>query len=128
MPIAAPIRPSPQPLPRCGATGLRGCASTAVPPVRRLASSTSSACTTRRPGAPLVPGVRPRYASRMETNLEARPARPPIVRRAAAGVVLIVAAALAVKLVIGFVMAIFWTVVAIAVVVAIIWALKTLIW
>jgi hypothetical protein len=64
----------------------------------------------------------------MNTNLEARPERTPILRKALAGVVLIVAAALAVKIVIGFVMAIFWTVVAVAVAIAIIWALKTLVW
>ncbi len=64
----------------------------------------------------------------MQTELEARASRPPILRRAVAGLVLIVAAALAIKIVIGFVMAIFWTIVAVAVVVAIIWALKTLVW
>ncbi|MBV9193147.1 MAG: hypothetical protein JO168_03300 [Solirubrobacterales bacterium] len=64
----------------------------------------------------------------MQTQLEPSPSRPPVVRRAAAGVVLLLAGALAVKLVIGFVMAIFWTVVAVAVVVAVLWALKTLVW
>jgi hypothetical protein len=69
------------------------------------------------------------YAVDMQTTqIEHRPARPPILRRAFAGLVLIVAAALAFKLVIGFVMAIFWTVVAVAVVLAILWAIKTLIW
>ena len=42
--------------------------------------------------------------------------------------VLIVAVALVLKLVIGFVIAIFWTVVIIALVVAILWAIKTLVW
>jgi hypothetical protein len=69
-----------------------------------------------------------RYAVLMQTQIEHRPARPPILRRAFAGLVLIVAAALAVKLAVGFVMAIFWTVVAVAVVLAILWAIKTLIW
>jgi hypothetical protein len=64
----------------------------------------------------------------MQTELEARPARHPVVRKAIAGVVLIVAVALALKLVIGFVIAIFWTVAAIAIVIAILWALKTLVW
>jgi hypothetical protein len=64
----------------------------------------------------------------MQTQVEAHRSRPPILRKAGAGLVLIIAAALAVKLVIGFVMAIFWTIVTIAVVVAIIWAIKTLIW
>ncbi len=70
-----------------------------------------------------------RYAVLMQTTqVEHRPARPPVLRRAFAGLVLIVAAALAFKLVVGFVMAIFWTVVTVAVVVAILWAIKTLIW
>jgi hypothetical protein len=64
----------------------------------------------------------------MHTQVEARSPRPPILRRAGAGLVLILAAALAVKLVIGFVMAIFWAVVAVAVVGAILWAVKTLVW
>jgi hypothetical protein len=64
----------------------------------------------------------------MHTQIEAHRSRPPILRRAGAGLVLIIAAALAIKLIIGFVMAIFWTVVAVAVVVAILWAIKTLIW
>ena len=54
--------------------------------------------------------------------------RTPIMRRLLAGVVLVVAVALAFKLVVGFVMAIFWTIIAIAIVVAILWALKTLFW
>jgi hypothetical protein len=64
----------------------------------------------------------------MRTEVEATRSRPPVVRKAFAGLVLIVAAALAVKILIGFVMAIFWTVVVIATVVAVIWALKTLVW
>ena len=69
-----------------------------------------------------------RYAVGMESQIEHRPARPPVLRRAFAGLVLILAAALAVKLAVGFVMAIFWTVVAVAVVVAVLWAIKTLVW
>jgi hypothetical protein len=64
----------------------------------------------------------------METQVEAHRARTPVVRKAAAGLVLIAVAALAIKIVIGFVMAIFWTVVVIAAVVAVIWAVKTLVW
>lgn len=41
---------------------------------------------------------------------------------------MIVAVALVLKLVIGFVLAIFWVVVAVALVGAILWALKTLLW
>jgi hypothetical protein len=64
----------------------------------------------------------------MHTEVEATHARPPILRRVFAGLVLIVAVALAVKIVIGLVMAVFWVIVAVAVVVAILWALKTLVW
>jgi hypothetical protein len=64
----------------------------------------------------------------MSTEIEGHRARPPIVRKAAAGVILILAAALAIKLVIGFVMAIFWVVVVVAIAGAVLWALKTLVW
>lgn len=64
----------------------------------------------------------------MNSEVEAHRARPPVLRRVGAGLVLIVVAALAVKIVIGFVVAIFWVIVAVAAVIAVIWALKTLIW
>jgi hypothetical protein len=65
----------------------------------------------------------------MQTEVEAAPKRhTPVLRKALAGVVLIVAVALVLKLVIGFVVAIFWTVAVIALVVAILWAIKTLVW
>jgi len=64
----------------------------------------------------------------MQTELEASRSRPPILKRAFAGVLLVVAAALALKIVIGMVMAVFWTVVVIAAVIAVLWALKTLVW
>ena len=61
-------------------------------------------------------------------ELEARPHHTPILRKAFAGLVLVVVAALAIKIVVGFVMAIFWTVVVIAAVLAVLWAVKTLVW
>jgi flagellar biosynthesis protein FliQ len=64
----------------------------------------------------------------MDTNVEARRSHTPIVRKAFAGLVLVVIAALAVKLVIGFVIAIFWAVVVVAAVLAVLWALKTILW
>ena len=64
----------------------------------------------------------------MDSNIEDHRGRPPVVRKAAAGLVLIIVAALAVKILIGFVMAIFWTVVVIAAVLAVLWAVKTLVW
>jgi len=49
-------------------------------------------------------------------------------RKALAGLVLIVAGALAIQLVVGLVKAVLFTVVVIAVAIAILWALKTLVW
>jgi hypothetical protein len=62
----------------------------------------------------------------MRTELDARPARPPLLRRAVAALVLIAAAALAIHIVIGLVVTVFWVVLGIAVVFAILWALNTL--
>jgi uncharacterized membrane protein YgaE (UPF0421/DUF939 family) len=62
----------------------------------------------------------------MDSQIEASRSKPPVLKRAVAGVVLVVAAALIIKLAIGFVMAIFWTVVVIAAIIAVLWALKTI--
>ncbi len=62
----------------------------------------------------------------MRTQLEGRPARTPIVKRAAAGLILLAIAALAVHFVLGLIMTVFWLVAALAAVVAVIWALKTI--
>jgi fatty acid desaturase len=62
----------------------------------------------------------------MHSDIEAQPARTPIVKRAAAGLVLVALAALAIHFVIGLIMTIFWIVVAVAAVLAVIWALKTI--
>ena len=51
-----------------------------------------------------------------------------MLRRAFAGLVLIVAALIAIKIVIGIVTAAFVTILAIAVVVAVLWAIKQLVW
>ncbi|HUA45102.1 MAG TPA: hypothetical protein VMA77_07735 [Solirubrobacteraceae bacterium] len=65
----------------------------------------------------------------MQSQVEAHRSRTPaVVRKAAAGLVLLVVAVLALKIIIGFVTAIFWTVVVIAAVLAVIWAVKTLVW
>ncbi|MGH2869503.1 MAG: hypothetical protein ACRDNK_18310 [Solirubrobacteraceae bacterium] len=61
----------------------------------------------------------------MRTELDNRPERTPILRRAAAGLILVAVAALAVHFVIGLIMTVFWLVVAVAAVAAVIWALKT---
>ena len=65
----------------------------------------------------------------MDTQIEASRARTPVVRKAFAGLVLVVAAALILKLVIGFVIGDLlddrrrsrWCV-------AVLWAVKTLVW
>jgi hypothetical protein len=62
----------------------------------------------------------------MRTDLEAQPHRTPIVKRAAAGLVLIAGVALAIHFVIGLIMTVFWVVVAVAAVVAVLWAIKTI--
>jgi hypothetical protein len=64
----------------------------------------------------------------MEQEVEAPRHHTPILRRVFAGTVLIIAVALALKFVIGFIFAIFWGVLAVALVIAILWALKTLLW
>jgi len=65
----------------------------------------------------------------MDTQVEAHRSRTPtVVRKAAAGLVLVVAAVLAIKLVIGFVTWLFGTILLIAVVAAVLWAIKTLVW
>jgi hypothetical protein len=62
----------------------------------------------------------------MRTDLEATRSRPPILKRAVAGLVLIAVAALAIHFVIGLVVAVFWVAVVVAAIVAVLWALKTL--
>ena len=65
----------------------------------------------------------------MSTELEGRPEHHvSIVRKAFAGAVLVVAAALILKLLIGFVIAIFWVAVVVAAVIAVVWALKQIVW
>jgi hypothetical protein len=62
------------------------------------------------------------------SELEPSRSRPPILRKAAAGLVLIAAAALAIHIVIGLVMAVFWVAVVLVAVVAVLWAVKTIVW
>ena len=64
----------------------------------------------------------------MRTELESRPDRPPVLRRAFAGLVLVAAAALAVVLLVHLITAVFWTIVTVAVVIAVLWAIKTIVW
>ena len=64
----------------------------------------------------------------MQHELEARPSRPPVLRRVTAGLVLVAIAALAVHIVIGLVVTGFWIALVVAAVMAVLWALKTLVW
>jgi hypothetical protein len=64
----------------------------------------------------------------MARDIERSKSRPPIVRKAAAGLVLIVVAALAIHVIIGVAVAIFWVAVVVAAIVAVLWALKTIVW
>ncbi len=62
----------------------------------------------------------------MRTDIEESRARPPIVRRAAAGLVLIAAVALAIHVLFNLILTVFWVIVGVAAVLAVLWALKTL--
>ena len=60
----------------------------------------------------------------MQTDLERHRGGKPVLRKAGAGLVLVIAAVIAIKVVIGLIASVFWIVVAIAAVVAVIWAVS----
>jgi hypothetical protein len=64
----------------------------------------------------------------MQNELEARPPRTPVVRKVAAGLILVLVAAFAIHIVIGLVVTVFWVALGIAVLFAVLWALKTIVW
>jgi len=67
------------------------------------------------------------YAFRMSSFQSAeKPEKPSLLKRALALLILVAVVVLLAKILIGFVMAIFWIVVAVAAVIAVLWALKTL--
>lgn len=67
------------------------------------------------------------YAVRMSSFQDAdKPEKPSLLKRALALVILAVVIVLVAKIVIGFVMAIFWILVAVVAVVAVLWALNQL--
>jgi hypothetical protein len=55
-----------------------------------------------------------------------KPEKPSLVKKGVAGLILIIVAALALKVIIGFVMGIFWIIVAVAAIIAVLWAAKTI--
>jgi hypothetical protein len=61
-------------------------------------------------------------------ELEAQRHHTPVLRKAFAGIVLVAVAALVLKFVIDFAIAIFGIIVAVVAIVAVLWALKTLVW
>ena len=62
----------------------------------------------------------------MSRELEAQPSRTPVLRRVTAGLILVAAAALVIHFAVGLVVAVFWTAVVLVAIVAVLWALKTL--
>jgi uncharacterized membrane protein YccC len=64
----------------------------------------------------------------MRSDVEVTRARPPVRQRLKAGLVLVVAGGLAIWLLIGVIKTIFFVALGIAVVLAVLWALKTLFW
>ena len=65
----------------------------------------------------------------MSSEIEQRPEHHvSIVRKAFAGAVIVIAGVLVLKLVLGFVIAIFWGAVVVAAIIAVIWALKQIVW
>lgn len=64
----------------------------------------------------------------MQSDLEPTRSRTPILHKAAAGLILVGVAALAIWVVIGVIKTIFFVTIGVIVVVAVLWALKTLVW
>jgi hypothetical protein len=64
----------------------------------------------------------------MSSDLEASRSGPPLRQKMTAGLVLVIAGALAVWFLIGIIKTIFFVAVGVAVIVAVLWALKTIFW
>jgi hypothetical protein len=62
----------------------------------------------------------------MARQIESRPERTPVLRKAVAGLVVLAVAALVIHVAVHLVLVVFWVVVAIAAVVGVLWALNTL--
>ncbi len=62
----------------------------------------------------------------MKSEVEATRSRTPVLRKAAAGLILIAVAALAIHFIIGLVVAVFWIAVVVAAIVGVLWAVNTL--
>jgi hypothetical protein len=76
---------------------------------------------------PLVAVCAERYDLRMASRqIESRPERTPVLRKAVAGLVLLAVAALVIHVVAHLVLFVLWTVLVIAGIVAVLWALNTI--
>jgi hypothetical protein len=64
----------------------------------------------------------------MRSDVEASRSRPPVLRRMGAGLIVLAGAALIIHFVIGLVVTVFWITVVLAAAVAVLWALKTIVW
>ncbi len=62
----------------------------------------------------------------MSKEIEATRSRPPILRRAAAGLILIAVVALVIHIAIGLIIGVFWVFAVLAAVVAVIWAMRNI--
>ena len=62
----------------------------------------------------------------MKSDIEATRTRTPVLRKAAAGLILVAVAALAIHFIIGLITAVFWIAVVVAAIVGVLWAVNTL--
>jgi hypothetical protein len=67
-----------------------------------------------------------RYDSRMSRQVEKRPERTPVLRKAAAGLVILAVAALVVHIALHLILGVFFVVVGLVAVVAVLWALNAI--
>jgi hypothetical protein len=78
-----------------------------------------------RPGGGDANGVA-RYDSVMSQKVEKRPERTPVLRKAAAGLVILAVAALVVHIALHLILGVFFVVVGLVAVVAVLWALNAI--
>lgn len=62
----------------------------------------------------------------MQSQLEPKRSGSPILKKAAAGLILVAVAALVIHIAIGLILTVFWIVAVVAVIAAVVWAVNTL--
>jgi uncharacterized membrane protein len=70
--------------------------------------------------------VQPLGFAQMARQIEPSRSRPPVMRRAVAALILVAVAALVIHLALGLIVTVFWIVVVIAVIAAVVWAAREL--